>query len=54
LAGTTPGGLIGKRVTVHADDKVFEAVVRIDTPTEEEYYRHGGILPFVVRRLLAS
>ena len=54
LAGTTPGGLIGKRVTVHADDKVFEAVVRIDTPTEEEYYRHGGILPYVVRRLLAT
>ena len=54
LAGTKPGGLIGKRVTVHADDKVFGAVVRIDTPTEEEYYRHGGILPYVVRRLLAT
>ena len=54
LAGTTPGGLIGKRVTVHADDKVFEAIVRIDTPTEEEYYRHRGILPYVVRRLLAT
>jgi aconitate hydratase len=54
LAGTTPGGLIGKRVTVHADDKVFEAVVRIDTPTEDDYYRHGGILPYVVRRLLTT
>jgi aconitate hydratase len=39
---------------VCANDKEFEAVVRIDTPTEEEYYRHGGILPYVVRRLLGT
>ncbi|MGH9627149.1 MAG: aconitate hydratase AcnA [Bryobacteraceae bacterium] len=32
----------------------FEALVRIDTPQEVEYYRQGGILPFVVRRLAAS
>ncbi|MDP3972128.1 MAG: aconitate hydratase AcnA [Candidatus Nanopelagicales bacterium] len=31
---------------------VFEAVVRIDTPGEADYYRNGGILPFVVRSLL--
>ncbi|HZE88594.1 MAG TPA: aconitate hydratase AcnA, partial [Verrucomicrobiae bacterium] len=30
---------------------VFQAIVRIDTPVEIEYYRHGGILPFVVRQL---
>jgi len=54
LAGSTRGGLIGKHVTVRADDKVFEAVVRIDTPTEECYYRHGGILPYIARRLTAS
>jgi aconitate hydratase len=53
LAGSSRGGLIGKRVTVRADDETFEAVVRIDTPTEEEYFRHGGILPYVVRKLLA-
>ncbi|MBM3449892.1 MAG: aconitate hydratase AcnA [Armatimonadetes bacterium] len=29
----------------------FDVVVRIDSPTEIEYYRHGGILPFVLRRL---
>ncbi|MBI3449203.1 MAG: aconitate hydratase AcnA [Acidobacteria bacterium] len=29
----------------------FEALARIDTPVEVEYYRHGGILPFVVRQL---
>jgi aconitate hydratase len=26
--------------------------VRIDTPGEAEYYRHGGIMPFVLRSLL--
>ena len=30
----------------------FRAVIRIDTPQEVSYYRHGGILPFVVRQLL--
>ena len=54
LAGSARGGLIGKHVTVRADDKAFQAVVRIDTPTEEEYYRHGGILPYVARKLLGS
>ncbi len=32
--------------------KVFEAVCRIDTPVEIEYYRHGGILHYVLRQLL--
>jgi aconitate hydratase len=27
-------------------------VLRLDTPVEAEYYRHGGILPYVLRRLL--
>ena len=38
-------------VTVHADDKRFDARVRIDTPKEAEYYRHGGILQYVLRQL---
>jgi aconitate hydratase len=29
-------------------------VLRIDTPIEVDYYRHGGILPFVLRQLLAA
>ncbi|MDN5850450.1 MAG: hypothetical protein L0H63_12575 [Nitrococcus sp.] len=29
----------------------FDATVRIDTPTEWNYYRHGGILPYVLREL---
>jgi aconitate hydratase len=41
-------------VTVRADDKVFTARVRLDTPREREYLRHGGILPYVLRRLLAD
>src|SRR5262252_9072540 len=41
-------------VTVRAGDKEFLARVRLDTPVEREYLRHGGILPFVLRRLLAD
>jgi len=38
-------------VTVRADDKEFRAKIRIDTPNEIEYYRHGGILQYVLRQL---
>jgi aconitate hydratase len=41
-------------VTVRANDKEFRATVRLDTPREREYLRHGGILPYVLRRLLAA
>jgi aconitate hydratase len=41
-------------VTVRADGNEFRARVRLDTPREREYLRHGGILPFVLRRLLSS
>jgi aconitate hydratase len=40
--------------TVTADGRSFQARVRIDTPMEVEYYRHGGILQYVLRQLLAS
>ncbi len=40
-------------VTVRADDKEFRARVRLDTPREREYLQHGGILRYVLRRLLA-
>jgi aconitate hydratase len=44
-------------VTVRAVDadgqaKTFRAVARIDTPEEMSYYRHGGILPYVLRQLV--
>jgi len=41
-----------KTIEVKADDKEFEARVRIDTPNEWQYYRHGGILRYVLRQLL--
>ncbi len=41
-------------MTVKADEKEFTARVRIDTPKEQQYYRHGGILQFVLRGLLSS
>ena len=31
----------------------LELVLRIDTPIEADYYRHGGILPYVLGQLLA-
>jgi len=43
-----------REVTVRADATEFRAVVRLDTPREREYLRHGGILPYVLRGLLAS
>ncbi|TDC60066.1 aconitate hydratase AcnA [Actinomadura sp. GC306] len=45
-------GGVPAEVTVKAGDKEFTAVVRIDTPGEAEYYRHGGILQYVLRNLL--
>jgi aconitate hydratase len=49
-------GTVPKEVAVRAareDDAVVEltARVRIDTPMEAEYYRHGGILPYMLRQL---
>ena len=46
------GGDVPRTVTVRADGREFQAVVRIDTPGEAEYYRHGGIMPYVLRSLL--
>jgi aconitate hydratase len=45
-------GLTPKSVVVVADGKRFEAQVRIDTPGEADYYRHGGIMQYVLRSLL--
>ena len=42
-----------REVTVRADGTEFRATVRLDTPREREYLRNGGILPYVLRRLVA-
>jgi aconitate hydratase len=47
-------GGIPKELTVIAGDKTFTAKVRIDTPGEADYYRHGGIMQYVLRSLLAE
>jgi aconitate hydratase len=44
-------GPLPQRLTVEASGKVFEVLLRVDTPVEAEYYRHGGILPYVLRQL---
>jgi aconitate hydratase len=51
------GGIEGgeaDEVTVQADGQAFRARVRLDTPREREYFRHGGILQYVLRRLLST
>jgi aconitate hydratase len=45
-------GGIPKTLKVIAGDKSFDAVVRIDTPGEADYFRHGGIMQYVLRSLL--
>ncbi len=45
-------GSIPKAVQVKAGDKTFTAKVRIDTPGEADYYRHGGIMQYVLRSLV--
>jgi aconitate hydratase len=53
LEAVESGGKTRARVTATVDSttKTFDAIARIDTPQEAEYYRHGGILPYVLRQL---
>jgi len=44
-------------LVIHRKDGSVQRVtvlLRIDTPIEVDYYKHGGILPFVLRSLLAA
>jgi aconitate hydratase len=60
VTGMASGFTQGRRVLVRARNEQgdgvieFQAAVRIDTPQEVEYYRHGGILQYVLRQLLAA
>jgi aconitate hydratase len=49
--GELPKELTVVATTDEGSTTEFRAVVRIDTPMEAEYYRHGGILPYVLRQL---
>jgi aconitate hydratase len=42
------------RVSGDGGERAFPARARIDTPAEVHYYRHGGILPYVLRRLIGK
>jgi len=52
IKGIADADTVPRTLTVAADDKEFEVTVRIDTPKEQRYYRHGGILQYVLRDLL--
>jgi aconitate hydratase len=52
IEGIAAGDTVPRTLTVRADDTAFEVTVRIDTPGEQAYYQHGGIMPFVLRSLL--
>ncbi|WP_016934080.1 aconitate hydratase, partial [Rhodococcus sp. R1101] len=51
ITGLEGGNEIPETVHVKAGDTEFDATVRIDTPAEAEYFRHGGILKYVLRQL---
>jgi aconitate hydratase len=51
--GIKPRMLMTVRARGEGTDKTFQAVTRIDTPYEIHYYRHGGILQYVLRQLIS-
>jgi aconitate hydratase len=52
--GTTPRTVAVRAVKEDGTEVAFDAVVRIDTPGEADYYRNGGILRFVLRQLVRA
>ncbi|MFO8047075.1 MAG: aconitate hydratase AcnA [Halomonas sp.] len=54
LADLTPGGKVKVTVTSDKGEQKIEALCRIDTANELEYYRHGGILHYVLRKMIGA
>jgi aconitate hydratase len=54
IAGLAGADTVPRELTVKADDKEFQVIARIDTPKEQRYFHHGGILQFVLRQLLEA
>ncbi|WP_258364178.1 aconitate hydratase AcnA, partial [Halomonas sp. LBP4] len=52
LRELTPGGRVTVTIKSDKGEKKLEALCRIDTANELEYYRHGGILHYVLRRMI--
>jgi aconitate hydratase len=50
--GTKPRARLKVRATGDGADKTFDVMLRIDTPEEMQYYKNGGILPYVLRSLV--
>ncbi|GAC1467521.1 MAG: hypothetical protein PVSMB11_03110 [Desulfuromonadaceae bacterium] len=44
--------LLVKARSMDGTVREFQTLIRIDTPNELDYYRHGGILPYVLRQAL--
>ena len=51
---SAPGRDAGDSSRKWSQQKRFRSLLRIDTPIEVDYYQHGGILPYVLRQLLAG
>jgi aconitate hydratase len=51
LEGLADAAPLPRELSVSADGRSFSVVLRVDTPKEQEYYRHGGILLYVLRQL---
>jgi len=47
-----PGQEIMVKAASSGDAKEFKAILRLDSVVEVEYYRHGGILPYVIRQMI--
>ena len=54
IANIASGVAPKKQLTVHAGDKSFTVIARVDTPQEVEYIAHGGILQYVLRQRAAQ
>ena len=48
-----PGATLEVHMRGGSGNKSFKVRLRIDTPNEVDYYKHGGILPFVLRQLIS-
>jgi len=53
-AGLKPGQVLKVKAEEGGKAREFEVIARVDTPEEVEYIKHGGILPYVLRQLIAA
>jgi aconitate hydratase len=51
---TKPRARLKVRAAAVGPEKAFDVLLRIDTPEEMQYYKNGGILPYVLRSLVGK